>query len=317
MENLSQLLELIHQKSSKRDTQDLDIFRYELLSRHGKSVQAILYYGSCFRKGDINDGLIDLYLLVDNYRDAYRNPIHGLLNKLLPPNVFYLEIDIENRVLRAKYAIVSLSDFQRGTSMGCFHSYLWGRFAQPTGILFCRNESVRNFLYTTFSQAVTTFLTRVIPNIPVQFDARELWYRGMLLSYQCELRTERTEKLVRLFEWAPQYYEQLTRIGVKTLPYPVDVVTCNIFPCWEAQISPLKRFLNRSAWHLRFVQGKLLSLLRLLKAQFTFNGGIEYILWKIKRHSGISVEVPPHLSRIPLLRICYVFWKLYQNRAFR
>jgi hypothetical protein len=317
METFPQLIELIRQQSPKIVMPGLNILRDQLLVRHGNAVQAILFYGSCFRKCDVNDGLVDLYLLVDSYRGAYRNPVHGILNKLLPPNVFYLETSDGNRVIRAKYAIISLSDFQRGNSMGWFHSYLWGRFAQPTGIAFCRNKSVSDFLYASFSQAAITFLTRVLPSMPVQFDARMLWYQGVLLSYRAELRPERPEKLARLFEWNPQYYEQLTRIVVKMLPYPVNAVACDVSCRWQAQISHRTRFVNRLAWRVRFVQGKLLSLLRLLKALLTFKGGIEYVLWKIKRHSGISIEVPPRLRRIPLLGICYVFWKLYQNGAFR
>ena len=35
-----------------------------------------------------------------------------------------------------------------------------------------------------------------------------------------------------------------------------------------------------------------LSVLRLLKALFTFEGGLDYIAWKLERHSGQRIEVP-------------------------
>ena len=38
-------------------------------------------------------------------------------------------------------------------------------------------------------------------------------------------------------------------------------------------------------------QGKLLHVLRLMKATTTFKGGADYILWKVERHSGVRVEV--------------------------
>ena len=198
--------------------------RNELLAQYGNVVLAILFYGSCFRKGDVSDGLVDLYLLVNSYRAAYHKPLYRTLNRLLPPNVFYLEVTVDGIVVRAKYTVISLADFQRGTSMNWFHSYLWGRFAQPAGILYSCHESIADAVYTALARAVITFMTRTLPSIPEQFDARILWYQGVLLSYRAELRAERPDKLVRLFEWAPQYYEQLTRIAMGALPYSVDPV---------------------------------------------------------------------------------------------
>lgn len=319
MAHSSQLIEILRRQSKSIVMPDLDPMCNELLAQYGTAVQAILFYGSCFRNGDVGDGLVDLYLLVDSYRNAYRNPVHGALNKLLPPNVFYLETTAADKTLRAKYAIVSLEDFERGTSSAWFHSYLWARFAQPTGILFCRNPSVSDFLYTAFCQAVTTFITRTLPSLPTQFDARMLWDQGVLLTYRAELRSERPEKLGRLFQWRPQYYEQLTRIAMESQPFSVEEVpgTNNGPSRWNTHIPPRIRRINRWEWHLRIIQGKLLSALRLLKATLTFKGGIDYVLWKINRHSGISVEVPQRFRRIPLLGICYVFWRLYRSGGFR
>jgi hypothetical protein len=58
-------------------------------------------------------------------------------------------------------------------------------------------------------------------------------------------------------------------------------------------------------------------VLRLLKALFTFKGGIDYVLWKIERHSGVTIEVAPRLRRIPLIGIAVIFWRLYRRGAFR
>ena len=49
----------------------------EILVRHGQAARAILFYGSCLRTGDELNGLVDLYLLVDNYRAAYRRVIEA------------------------------------------------------------------------------------------------------------------------------------------------------------------------------------------------------------------------------------------------
>ena len=60
----------------------------QLRARHHDAICGILLYGSCLRSGDIYDGLLDLYLICDGYRAAYRNPLPAGANWLLPPNVF-------------------------------------------------------------------------------------------------------------------------------------------------------------------------------------------------------------------------------------
>src|SRR5690625_7599678 len=68
---------------------------------------ATLFYGSCLRSGRDEGGLVDLYLLVADYRVAHRSRLAALGNRLLPPNVYYIEIAFEGRSVRAKYAVVT------------------------------------------------------------------------------------------------------------------------------------------------------------------------------------------------------------------
>ena len=130
------LTTLIDQESSSPAPPGVQALTDELLNRYGDTAQAILFYGSCLRTGDESDGIVDLYLLVDSYRTAYRSRRQVFTNKLLPPNVFYLELPVRDRVVRTKYAVLTLKDFQRGTSLQWFHSYLWGRFAQPVALIY-------------------------------------------------------------------------------------------------------------------------------------------------------------------------------------
>ena len=48
---------------------------------------------------------------------------------------------------------------------------------------------------------------------------------------------------------------------------------------------------------LRRINGKALSALRLMKAAFTFEGGADYLAWKIARHSGVEIELKAWLGR--------------------
>jgi hypothetical protein len=71
------------------------------------------------------------------------------------------------------------------------------------------------------------------------------------------------------------------------------------------------------AWALRGVVGRALSVLRLAKGAFTFDGGLDYILWKIARHSGVTTAVAPWQRRHPLLAAPGLVWRLYRRGAFR
>ncbi len=313
----SQLIVAISSRADRSASPAVSLLIDEILARHGQAAQAVLFYGSCLRTGDDFEGLVDLYLLVDNYRAAYTRRLHTIFNVLLPPNVYYLEREYEGQVVRTKYAVLSLADFRKGTSKRWFHSYLWGRFCQPTALLYARNLEVARLIEEGFAQSVLTFIQRVLPRVSSDFNARQMWQRGLELSYRAELRAERPENRARLFDAAPDYYEKITRIALNVIAFPVEIIHRTDGISYRARIPARVRFSSRLTWALRFMQGKLLSVLRLLKATATFEGGVDYILWKIERHSGVAVDVEPRLRNHPLLAIWVLSWRLYRRRGFR
>ncbi|MBN2332318.1 MAG: hypothetical protein JXO49_00040 [Deltaproteobacteria bacterium] len=308
--SLSPTISLISRQATCQESPPLQAMITELQQRYGKAIEAVLFYGSCRRSGDYFDGLLDLYLLVDDYHNAYDRYHLALLNRLLPPNVFYLEIAHNGRTVRGKYAVLSIDDFERGTSPRWFHSYLWGRFAQPTGILYARTDQIQKRLHHALAEAARTFVSRVIPCLPDQFTARELWCHGFSLTYRAELRTERQHYRDQLFQQDANYYEHLTA----TLLTADGTDPAHHY---RNKNSPGRRRLCRWGWTLRIIQGKLLSVLRLLKALTTFNGGVQYIFWKIERHSGIRPEADTQGRQKSLFALCRTFWQIYRQGGFR
>jgi hypothetical protein len=307
---------LVRQKASQPAAAAVNALAATMRARYGECVQAILFYGSCLRSGDDRGGMVDLYVIVDRYRHAYRSWTWAFVNKLLPPNVFYLEIPTEERVVRAKYAVLSLADLEAGVSSAWFHSYLWGRFAQPAALLYARSPEAAERIHEALSQAVVTFLSRVMPCLPAQFGVKDLWLKGLSLSYRAELRAERPEKLAGLFQTSHDYYEDVTAAALPALPFPVERLEGDARG-YESRIPSARRMMCLAGWKIRSVQGKVLSLLRLLKGAFTFTGGLDYLLWKIERHTGVAVEVPPRLRRHPIMALCVLSWRLYRKGAFR
>lgn len=289
----------------------------DIRRRHGPAVLAVLFYGSCLRSGDDRDQIADFYVLVDSYARAHISRLHALLNRALPPGVYYLETRTPSHTARAKYAVLSLRDFERGTSRRWFHSYLWGRFAQPATLVYTRDSQVRDRVHNALAGAAITLAQRSLPCLPEEFDALGLWEQALRLSYSAELRSERPERARELVDSDPDYYERLARAAMPGMPFPVTQEQQRQATRFRTDIAPVTRRLTHVAWHARRLQGKLLSILRLIKGLITFNGGVDYIVWKIERHSGIAIELTPRLRRYPLLGGWVVLWRLYRSGGIR
>lgn len=317
MQPTQQLTNLLAQSTPLTFSRELLALRDALLQQYEGAVDAMLFYGSCLRSGDALDGLVDLYLVVDDYRNAYRKTLPALFNRLLPPNVYYLETEVEGNRVRSKYAVISMQDLENGTSPKWFHSYLWGRFAQPCGLLYSRDDETSHRVQKILAQAVLTFLTRTLPALPERLDSAAIWQQGLGLSYRAELRVEKPERAVLLYQSWEDHYRALTLLVMDELPFQVKREQDASQLLFHIQIPPQARRLNRLGWLLRRLQGKFISLLRLIKAAFTFQGGADYLIWKLERHTGVPIEATPKMRRHPLIYGWGLMWRLYRRGVFR
>jgi hypothetical protein len=71
------------------------------------------------------------------------------------------------------------------------------------------------------------------------------------------------------------------------------------------------------AWIRRRLVGKVLNLLRLIKGVFTFDGAVDYALWKVERHAGVRPPVSAWERRHPILASPKLLWRFYRAGAFR
>lgn len=293
----------------------------QLDTRLNGAACATLVYGSCLRSGNIYDGLLDLYLICDSYRAAYQRTAPAVANWMLPPNVFYVEQPActEGKpTLRSKVTVISLRDFQRGCSRAWFESYIWGRFAQPTRILHARSPGIRAHIEGALSNAARTLLQNAVPALPPQGGVTALWEQALGLSYATELRTERSGRAQELAASAADFYITMTRQHAAQLGFPFALQQA-LDGQWtyRSDIARYRRRIARVAWGTRRVQGKLLSIARLLKALSTFAGGLDYIAWKLERHSGEKIVIPDKVRRAPLIHLWGFFWGLYRRGIFK
>jgi hypothetical protein len=287
-----------------------DALLAQIKGRYREGLLAVLIYGSYLRGK--RDTLLDFYVLLDSY-GSMPTRWHGWLARALPPNVYQIQHGVPPDEIRAKYALLTLDRFEYAVRKE-FHSYFWARFAQPCGILYCRDEATQGRLIDAFAEASATFARRVVPGLPAHFDAKELWTSGLTRTYQCEFRSEPPGHAANLFDYWPQYYRAVTGC------------LAELETSFEPGDEP-GAFLNRSrsserrwfgfSWWLRRVWGKVLSTLRIVKAALTFDGALDYLLWKIKRHSGIYIEPTPLQRRYPILFAWPLLWRLWRRGAFQ
>ncbi|GJL68194.1 MAG: hypothetical protein NPIRA06_08290 [Nitrospirales bacterium] len=317
MDGSPTVLDVVSQPSARPIPVSIEAAGNFLAEKYGKAVQGILLYGSCLRAGTDQDGLVDCYVIVDQYASVYQSVWLTLLNRWLPPNVFYGEVNLEGRIVRMKYAVLSLEDFERSVTPKWFHSYFWGRFAQPTAVMACPSHMMSQRIISGLGRAVLTFLGNVVPQMPRQFSAKDVWSIGLALSYSAELRAESKGRIATLWDSNQAYYEQVAHATVLTHFPKIRVIQGNGITMYEMEYSRWDHTKNRIAWIVRKVQGKVLSILRLMKAAFTFQGGADYLIWKIERHSGVKIELTPAQRRHPIWAGLTTFWRLYRKGAFR
>lgn len=312
-----QLVDLVRQPSTRPIPEGIEAVGHALVERYGRAVLGVLFYGSCLRANSDQESLVDCYVLVEKYSLAYSSKWLALANGLLPPNVFFLSVPFHDRVIRVKYAVLSLSHFERSVSPQWFHSYFWARFAQPTVLVMAATPDVRLKVFQGLAKAVSTFLEKTLPRMTQVFMAEELWQEGLRLTYGAELRSEPKGRAKTLWAHDQDYYEQVTQAVLITRPSSIRIDQNTSKPQYTPTFTAQARLLNRVGWVIRTIQGKVLSILRLVKAAFTFQGGADYLVWKIERHSGVKIELTPAQRRHPIWAGLTTFWRLYRQGAFR
>jgi hypothetical protein len=156
-----------------------------------------------------------------------------------------------------------------------------------------------------------------LPALPAQGSLLTLWQQSLSLSYATELRTERAGRAQELANSSQSFYAALTQHHASDLGFSFSLYTQDAELHYRSQIGATKRWLATMAWALRRGQGKFLSILRLIKALFTFEGGLDYIAWKLERHSGEEIPIPDAVRRAPLIHLWGFFWGLYRRGIFK
>jgi hypothetical protein len=309
---VSRLTEFLGEQSqSGQVPAGIDALVVALQAEFGRAVRGIVLYGSCRRSRDASEGLADFLVVVSGYRAAYPGLLMAGLNRLLPPNVFYLETESGGQRVRCKYALISEDQLARRVKSRLDH-YFWARFCQPVLVL-AASEGFAHRLAEIRASAAASFARRVAPLIEQPIDAQSFWTRALSLTYRCELRPEPIGNARNLIGHDPDYWNRLTALVAQEHAWLHALEGDH----YQGQSSRSFRFWTRISWSLRVIGGKLFNLARLFKAAGTFSNGIDYIVWKVERHSGVRVEPTERMRRHPRLAAWGLAWRMWREGGFR
>ena len=282
----------------------------EIAARY-PGARAVLYYGSTLREARLEGLMLDFYLIVADYEQAFGKTWLARANRLLPPNVF----PFEQGGLVAKYAILSEADFARLVSPRTRNVSVWARFAQPSRLVWAADKSAADRTIALVTQAAPTLLDAARPCLPDSIDPLELWRRAFALTYAAELRAERAGRAGSVVDADPDRYRAFTGPALEAAGLAARVVNDRLV--FDRPMSTAERAQGRKCWARRRREGKALTLLRLAKASATYAGGIDYLAWKIGRHSGQKIEIRPWQRKWPILGAIALLPRLLIKGAVR
>jgi hypothetical protein len=215
--------------------------------------------------------------------------------------------------LQGKYSVVSLDHFCDLVAPQTFHSYFWARFAQPTRLVYACDGRTKGRVVDALAQSVATLAGRAAGLMPERFTSADLWMAAFRNTYAAELRAERAGRAEHVYAVDAARYDSLTESALESAGMHVERS-----PGGQLSVSGRgSPTAARRSWAVRQMQGKLLSVIRLVKGIFTFDGAVDYILWKVERHSGVTTQLTDWQRRHPLLAAPAIAWRLYRRGAFR
>lgn len=294
---MTRLSELVAAELAEPVDPRVAAFAAHIASRFGEAARAVLFYGSCLRTAELEGQMLDFYVIVSSYRQAYDRRWLAAANRLIPPNVFPEQFE----GLQAKYAVLSEADFARLASAQTRNVSVWARFAQPSRLVWFADDSARQKAVDAVSLAAPALLSAALPLHPASGDPLELWRAAFGETYRAELRAERSDRSSSVVDADPERYRQFTEPALAEIDR-------------AALASPAAA---RWRWRRRRIEGKSLTLLRLAKASATYAGGVDYLAWKINRHAGTDIEVRPWQRRWPLIGALTLLPRLLLRGAVR
>lgn len=307
---MQSLQQLVAEELSAPVKPEITAFAEHIAAAYPDAARAVLFYGSCLRSEELRGQMLDFYLIVSDYEAAYAQKWLATWNRRLPPNVF----PFQHNGLMAKVAILSEADFHSLNRPGASAVSVWARFAQPSRLVWSADDVARKKTQLSVSGAAPTLLNAAMAFAEREVSVLDLWQSGFAMTYSAELRAERNDRPASVVDHDTARYETFGRAALHHAAIANEIRGEKVYLLAD----PERRIAReRSRWPKLRRRGKILTIARLIKAAFTYAGGIDYLAWKVNRHAGTKITVRNWQRRWPILGAVIILPKLLLKGSVR
>jgi dienelactone hydrolase len=184
------LQQLIAKEINQSALPQVTEFAAFIAGHYPNAARAVLFYGSCLRSETLQGEMLDFYLIVSEYDQAYDRKWMAKWNRRLPPNVFPFQFE----GLMAKVAVLSEADFHALNRPEASAVSVWARFSQPSRLVWAADDKARIMAARAIAGAAPTLLNAALAHMQREMPLAELWHTGFQLTYGAELRAERKNR---------------------------------------------------------------------------------------------------------------------------
>lgn len=277
-----------------------------LLDACGGQLVAVLLYGSRLTKTSPDKhSPFDLVLVVEEYRRFYaglkaaghlhRSPwVMAVLNRVLTPNSISHEPDQDTA---AKCLVLECAHFHRALSNRAKDHFCLGRMVQQIAVLYTRDERAASDVQHALETSHRTPLRWALPFLEAPFNARE-FARGMVaVSYAGEIRPETGGRTSEVIDAQGEFFDRIYA------PVLAEAAAGGLLVEEGGSYRPRRApsWWAKARVRMYFMSSRVRSTARWVKHVYTFEGWQEYIVRKVERRMGVSVEITPAERRFPVI----------------
>jgi hypothetical protein len=309
--------DLLLSRTDRRAEVDWHALPDFIQSLHPEAVRAVLGYGSWFAP-DIRKPISfpDLYLIVDDYDRFYASRLHRWLNRVLPPNVYFVwQWGDAHRRIRGKYNVISCSDVERECGAEPRDVYNAGRLTKLVWIAWVRDPATRDWLITRLIDANRTLTTLALALVPERFSREDFSLELLATSYRAEARLEGWERIRAMHAAHAPFYAEMHALLLDAFAASTGLIARE--PVGFRKVPhPVWRKLEARAARLLRVS-RLRGYLRWARIVLTERNLADLAANEAERKAGVQIRLTPALRRHPLLLGLPEFLRVLRERNTR
>jgi len=282
-----------------------------------EDTKAVVGYGSWYEPALRKPrSFPDLYVIVDDYERYHDRWLHAWMNRVLPPNVYFLWDERDGRrEVCGKYNVISVAGLERECGPALHDLYNAGRMTKLVWIAWVRDLPSRAWLIARLADAHQTLVPVALGFVPERFGCDEFSLQLLGLSYRAEPRLEGWEYVRALHAAHLGYYRTLHGVLLESFARSTPLLAAEpggfrklAHPQWAEIERRARRLIRR---------GRRRGYLRWPRIVLTEPNLVDLAANEAERKAGVRIRITPRLRRHPLLFGLPEFLRVLRERNTR